>query len=112
MFGVDLYEALSQAKIVINGAIDMAGRDRGNMRCFEAMGCGCALVSDAGTYPEGMESGSTIATYAAPDEMAGLVRSLLATPERLQRMATAGYRLVSTRYSKQQQWDSFLRLVA
>lgn len=54
VFGRQLYGLIGNSKIVLNGAIDMAGRDRGNMRCFEAMGCGALLVSDAGNYPEGM----------------------------------------------------------
>ncbi len=33
---------LSNAKIVLNGAIDISGEDRGNMRCFEALGSGIA----------------------------------------------------------------------
>ena len=63
MFGQQLYELIGSSKIVLNGAIDMAGMDRGNMRCFEAMGCGALLVSDAGKYPEGMDQGETISTY-------------------------------------------------
>lgn len=111
VFGRDLYAALSQAKIVLNGAIDMAGHDRGNMRCFEAMGCGCALLTDAGTYPGGMHAGSTMATYTDSDDVVALVRSLLAAPGRLREMADAGYRMISTQYSKQQQWDRFRELV-
>jgi hypothetical protein len=45
---------IGSSKIVRSGAIDMAGADRGNMRCFEAMGCGALLLSDEGNYPEGM----------------------------------------------------------
>ena len=52
---------------MLNGAIDMAGPDRGNMRCFEAMGCGALLVSDVGNYPVGMEAGVTMETYASSD---------------------------------------------
>ena len=37
MFGRALYELIGSSKIVLNGAIDMAGTDRGNMRCFETM---------------------------------------------------------------------------
>ena len=44
IFGRDYYEVLSAAKIVLNGAIDMAGEDRGNMRCFEALGSGVAVA--------------------------------------------------------------------
>jgi hypothetical protein len=43
VFGRLLYELIGSSKIVLNGAIDMAGTDRGNMRCFEAMGCGALL---------------------------------------------------------------------
>ena len=57
IFGRQLYDLIGKSKIVLNGAIDMAGRDRGNMRCFEAMGCGALLVSDAGNYPRRNESG-------------------------------------------------------
>jgi hypothetical protein len=50
-----LYELIGKSKIVLNGVIDMVGRDRGNMRCFEAMGCGALLLSDEGNYPKGMK---------------------------------------------------------
>ena len=33
VFGRALYSALASSKIVLNGAIDMAGAERGNMRC-------------------------------------------------------------------------------
>jgi len=112
VFGRDLYAALSQAKIVLNGAIDMAGQDRGNMRCFESMGCSSALITDAGLYPEGMDAGVTMATYSDSEDVVGVVRALLDAPERLQQMAEAGYRMISTRYSKQIQWNQFQELVA
>ncbi len=47
-FGRDYYEVLSEAKIVLNGAIDMSGDDRGNMRCFEALGSRSLLLSEPG----------------------------------------------------------------
>ena len=45
VFGRRLYDLIGHSKIVLNGAIDMAGEDRGNMRCFEAMGCGALLLT-------------------------------------------------------------------
>src|SRR5205085_836537 len=59
IFGRDYYATLSAAKIVLNGAIDMSGSDRGNMRCFEALGGGALLLTDEGNYPEGMMAGTT-----------------------------------------------------
>ena len=110
VFGIDMYGALSQAKIVLNGAVDMAGDDRGNMRCFESMGCGCALLSDAGNYPQGMETDVTMASYTNPDDAVARVDALLIDPLRTRAMAAAGYRMISEQYSKQRQWHCFVEL--
>ena len=112
IFGRDYYEALASAKIVLNGAIDMAGADRGNMRCFEALGAGSLLLSDDGNYPEGMRDGQTIATYNSPEHAVKQIRTLLqASAQRLD-IARAGHDMVSTIYSKQAQWERFEALVA
>ncbi len=111
VFGVDLYATLAQAKVVINGAIDMAGPDRGNMRCFEAMGCACVLVSDAGRYPDGMKPGTNLLTYASPTEAVSALSEVLRSSARLESLARAGYELVRTQYSKAAQWRTFQTLV-
>jgi Glycosyl transferases group 1 len=111
VFGRDLYTALSQAKIVLNGAIDMAGPDRGNMRCWEAIGCGALLLSDAGNYPEGMVSGKTIQTYSSADDAVQLIGQHLAAPTETARLALAGTEMLRDSYSKELQWRSFQQLV-
>ena len=110
IFGTDLYRALGCAKIVINGAIDMAGNDRGNMRCFEALGCGSLLLSDAGEYPEGMRDGETLCTYSSPDDAVSSLRDLLGSTARRQHIAGQGHAMVRTLYSKQAQWSRFLAI--
>lgn len=110
VFGLDLYRLLSQAKIVLNGAIDMAGEDRGNMRCFESMGCGCALLSDAGIYPEGMTPGATLATYSSTTDAIVQLDAMLANAPATAALASAGRNMISQRYSKQRQWDRFVEL--
>ena len=112
IFGLDYYEALSAAKIVLNGSIDMAGADRGNMRCFEALGSGSLLLSDDGNYPEGMKDGQTIATYSSPEHAVRQIRALLEASEDRLGIARAGHEMVSTVYSKQAQWERFEALVA
>jgi hypothetical protein len=112
IFGRDYYAALSTTKIVLNGSIDMAGPDRGNMRCFETLGGGATLLSNAGNYPAGMEDGRTIAVYNSAEDAARQVCILLeATEERLG-IARAGHEMISTRYSKDAQWKRFEALVA
>jgi hypothetical protein len=111
-FGLDYYEVLSSAKIVLNGAIDMSGEDRGNMRCFEALGAGSLLLSDEGNYPDGMSDGQTIMTYRSPDHAVQLVKGLLDDSRKRLAVARTGHEMISTRYSKEVQWERFEALVA
>jgi hypothetical protein len=111
VFGLELYAALSRAKIVLNGAIDMAGEDRGNLRCFEAMGCGALMVSDRGRYPDGMADGSNMLTYSGPEQAVGLLQSALAMPAKLLELAGRGVDLMKSNYSKAIQWQQFKLLI-
>lgn len=112
VFGRDLLEALSSAKIVINGAIDMAGGDRGNMRVWEALGCGAAMVSDAGRYPEGIEEGRDFLSYASLDEAVCQVRTLYKNKELRISIAKAGHETIKVSFSKERQWRTFCRIVS
>ncbi|OWV67959.1 hypothetical protein ATY76_13640 [Rhizobium sp. R339] len=110
VFGSDLYRAISQSKIVLNGAVDMAGSDRGNMRCWESLGCGALMVSDAGNYPDGMINGATIMTYDDPQSAPASIRAILNEPAKLREIAVAGTAMIKSRYSKTVQWENFQRL--
>jgi glycosyl transferase family 1 len=111
LYGLDLYRALAAARIVFNGAVDMAGEDRGNMRCFEATGCGAVLLTDAGRYPDGFVDGETMVTYASPDQIPGLIGRLLGDPAAATALAKAGCAMVRDRYSKERQWEKFRELI-
>jgi glycosyltransferase involved in cell wall biosynthesis len=111
VFGRDLYAVLGSSKIVLNGAIDIAGNDRGNMRCFEAMGCGAVMVSDDGVYPEGMTAGFNLFTYRDPAEAVARIRQILNDWPRYQTIGKVANAAIRERYSKERQWDRFLELV-
>ena len=110
LFGCGLYLAISQAKIVVNGAIDMSGNDRGNMRCWEAMGCGASLISDEGVYPEGMISDHTMATYSSNKQLISKIHKLLADDLQRQQLATNGNQMIRTNFNKDKQWAAFEKL--
>ncbi len=112
VFGRNLYFMLSQAKIVLNGAVDMAGTDRGNMRCFEALGCGALMISDQGNYPSGMENGKTLLSYANANEAVNTIESSLADIKQLQGIAHRGHEMIRSEYSKNKQWLDFQRIVS
>jgi hypothetical protein len=111
VFGRDLYSALGKSKIVINGAIDMAGEERGNMRCWEAMGLGCLMISDSGTYPPGMIADESFLTYRSEEEVPQLVLRTLANWGDARQVVQHGHAVVSREYSKQKQMQAFELLI-
>lgn len=112
VFGRALYAMISRAKIVLNGAVDMAGSDRGNMRCFEAMGCGALMFSDAGNYPEGMLNGETMMLYEDLNSVAKILEQLFVDSDLMTTVATKGHELVSRAFNKEKQYAQFESIVS
>ncbi|TIN35818.1 MAG: hypothetical protein E5Y10_28890 [Mesorhizobium sp.] len=110
VFGREMYAQLSRAKIVINAAIDMAGGDRGNMRCFEAMGAGALLLTDAGNYPPGMVDGRTMSVYADAKVAVGLIEQSLSDGS-CRNAAAESHSMIRSEYSKEKQMAKFLTFV-
>ncbi len=110
MHGVEMFQELCRTKIVLNMAVDIAGRDRGNMRCFEAGSAGAIMISDDGNYPEGFESGKTHLTYQTIDEAMTLIESCLCDPAAFKEIGQASANMLRSRYSKSQQWNAFIEL--
>jgi hypothetical protein len=112
VFGRQLYELIGKSKIVLNGTIDTAGEDRGNMRCFEAIGCGALLVSDAGNYPKGMIADETMVAYRTSDNCLEQIERCLTDWKGAQTLADNGRRRIKEIYSKARQWALFMKILA
>jgi hypothetical protein len=110
VFGRNMYRALGRAKIVINASIDMAGQDRGNMRCFEAMGAGALLLTDLGNYPSGMKANTTMVNYDAVTDIVPAIRKILDEGS-WQSVGAAGHEAIKTIYSKKVQYKKFRALL-
>ena len=82
------------------------------MRCFEAMGCGALLVSDAGNYPEGMVADETFVTYETSGNCLDQIRQCLADWTAAKKIADNGRSRISDLYSKERQWVLFETIVA
>lgn len=46
VWGADMYQVLRRSRITLNSHIDLAGKEAGNMRLFEATGVGTFLLTD------------------------------------------------------------------
>ncbi|MER9849987.1 glycosyltransferase [Mesorhizobium sp. M0106] len=110
VFGRAMYAELGRAKIVVNASIDMAGPDRGNMRCFETMGAGALLVSDSGNYPAPMRDGETMVVYEHPQDTVKTIERRLDDAS-WDSIGWAGNRAIREEYSKKRQFERFLELV-
>jgi spore maturation protein CgeB len=61
-----MYQVLRRSRITLNSHIDLAGREAGNMRLFEATGAGAFLLTD---YKDNLD------TLFAPDREVAVWRS-------------------------------------
>jgi hypothetical protein len=111
VFGRELYKLMFSAKVVLNGAIDMAGEDRGNIRCFEALGCGALMLSDSGHYPAGFVDKETMRVYRSELEAVSLAEQLLKSWEDNEHIAVNGRNMIRERYSKAAQWSAFIEIL-
>jgi hypothetical protein len=67
VWGAEMYQVLRRSKISLNSHIDMAGREAGNMRLFEATGVGAFLLTD---FKDNLH------TLFAPDQEVSVWRSI------------------------------------
>ena len=112
LYGSRLYDLFSRSKIVLNGAVDMAGDDRGNQRCWEALGCGALMVSDDGRYPRGFAARDNFMAYASPEAAAATILAMLERPDDRLAVAARGHAMIARCYSKAAQWRRFQELTA
>ena len=89
VYGLEMYQLIAKSKVVINAAVDISEQYRGNMRCFEAMGCGAYMLSDAGIYPEGLVPGIHFDTFKDTQDAVSRLRAILNDSGRAARWVVA-----------------------
>jgi hypothetical protein len=67
VWGAEMYQVLRRSRITLNSHIDLAGREAGNMRLFEATGVGAFLLTD---FKDNLH------TLFAPDREVAVWRSI------------------------------------
>lgn len=112
VYGRAMYFQLSQSKIVLNPATTIAGNIRGNMRCWEALGCGACMLGSDGIYPEGFECGVNFEIFNSTDDLLKKIQNLLMDDAHRTRLAKNGSEMLSRVWSKERQWRDFEAIVA
>jgi len=112
LYGDDLYQAIGQSKIVVNGFTDFNAGFKSNMRLFEAIGLGAFLISEEGIYPEGFEPGVDFYTYSDPEDLICQIERALDDWPAHAEMANRTRQKIAGLYSKQRQWHDFQQFIA
>jgi spore maturation protein CgeB len=91
VWGADMYQVLRRSRVTLNSHIDMAGREAGNMRLFEATGVGAFLLTD---YKDNLhtlfEPGREVAAWRSIDDCLAAIGRALADHNGRAAMACAG----------------------
>jgi spore maturation protein CgeB len=112
VFGREAYEIFGNSKIIFNAGVDMSGGEKGNMRCFESLGCGALLLSDYGAYPDGMVNGLTIKTYKNKIELKNFLDAIIGGEwQKYKEVSVRGHEMLKEIYSKEIQLEKFKDLI-
>lgn len=92
-WGLEMYRTLARSRITLNFHIDVAKRASfvGNMRMYEATGCGALLLTDSAPGVETLfRPGTEIETFGSQGELEEKLRHHLAHPAEAEALARRG----------------------
>ena len=101
-WGLNMYKILSRSKITFNIHEALLKGDVGNMRMFEATGCGTLLLNDKGNnLSQIFEPGKEIEVYNNLDEAVEKVKYYLNHPHKAEEIAKNGQKRTIEQYNYQ-----------
>lgn len=99
VFLEDMFKVFNRSKIVLNTHSNIAGKYKGNMRVFEALGSESFMLSDHGIYPEHLEDGKDFVTYKNNKDMIEKIDYYLKNDKEREEIALNGHNKISKYYS-------------
>jgi spore maturation protein CgeB len=112
VWGVDMYQALRRSRITLNSHIDIAGKEAGNMRLFEATGVGTFLLTD---FKENLhtlfEVDRDVAVWRSVPDAWARIDNFLRDDGLRESIAKAGQTATLARHSYRQRTSEILDLV-
>jgi spore maturation protein CgeB len=91
VWGTDMYQMLQRSRITLNSHIDLAGREAGNMRLFEATGVGTFLLTDFKDNLHALfEPDSEVAVWRSVDDCLSAINRYLGDDDGRGEIARAG----------------------
>jgi hypothetical protein len=112
VWGGQMYQTLRRSKITLNSHIDIAGREAGNMRLFEATGVGAFLLTDFKDNLHTLfEPDREVAVWRSIDDCLMSIGRLLGDDARRAAIAKAGQARTLARHTYRHRASEILALV-
>lgn len=112
VFGIDMFNMLSQSQVTLNVHIDIAGIHAASIRMYEATGVGTCLMTDfkqdMGEY---FEPDSEVIVFRNKEEAAEKYRYLFEHPEELKAIAKKGQRRTLKEHSIESRIDEINSII-
>lgn len=90
VWGVEMYQALRASRVTLNSHIDMAGREAGNARLFEATGVGAFLLTDFKDNLHTLFSENEVVAWRTVEDCLAMIERYLADDAARLSIARAG----------------------
>lgn len=112
LWGLPMYQALRDARIVFNSHIDAAGSFANNLRLYEVTGVGSLLLTDwKENLAEMFEPGAECVAYRDSADCVKLVRHYLGHEEERAAIAAAGHKRALAEHTYEHRVRDLLRIV-
>ena len=112
VWGAEMYQTLRRAKITLNSHIDIAGREAGNVRLFEATGVGAFLLTDFKDNLHTLfEPDREVAAWRSIDDCLAAIARFLEDAEGRAAVAAAGQKRTLSQHTYENRAREILGLV-
>lgn len=112
VWGVEMYQALRSSRLTLNSHIDMAGREAGNARLFEATGVGTFLLTDFKDNLHTLfDDGSEVAAWRSADDCLAMIDRYLRNEDERGTIAAAGQARTLSTHTFRQRIDDILGFI-
>lgn len=109
VWGVEMYQALRASRLTLNSHIDMAGREAGNARLFEATGVGTFLLTDFKDNLHTLfDEGREVAAWRSVDDCLTMIDRYLADDDERRVVAAAGQARTLSTHTFRRRVDNIL----
>lgn len=110
--GLDMYKVIKQAKICINGHINISEQYANNMRLYETTGMGTLLITDQKVNIDQIFNvDEEILTYSSKEDLTEKIVAILKQDDKLKRVSEAGQKRTLTEHTYRKRMEEMVNLI-